>query len=80
MGLWHHNVLYWPILVSLSTFSFLSMLACALTLYSVMDCVLCYGSSTIYFNIVLYEWLLCCVGCLICVVITYKPFRQFVKM
>ena len=42
--MWAYGIivsLFWPILASLYAFSFPSMLACALTLYNVMDCILC---------------------------------------
>ena len=39
-----------------------------------------FNMFTIYVSIVLSAWLLWCVGCFICVLITYRQFRQSVKM
>ena len=66
-----------PSLASSSPFSFPSMLACARTLYNVLVCC---SNSTISCNMVLSAWLLCIVGCFICVLITYSPLSQFVNM
>ena len=46
----------------------------------VVGCVRLCNISTISASIVLSAWLLCCVGCFICVLITYKQLRQSVNM
>ena len=70
-----------PSLASVLASSFPVMLACALTLYSVVGWVICIRKLIISSKIVLSWWLLCSVGCFIWVFfITYRPLRQFVKI
>ena len=56
------------------------MLVCALTLYIVVGCVQLFSISTIDTSMVLLAWLLCWVGCFICVLITYRQLRRSVNM
>ena len=64
----------------MSARSFPSMLVCALTLYIVVGCERSFSIFTIVVNMVLSAWLLCCVGCFMCVLITYIQLRQSVNM
>ena len=56
------------------------MFMCAFTLYIVVGCVRFFSISTIDVSIVLSAWLLWWVGCFICVLRTYRQFRQYVNM
>ena len=81
--LWIYGIIvsfFFALLASLCAFSLPSMFVCTWTLYIVVGWILLGNISSISFNIILSRWLLCCVGCLICVLITYRPFRQSVNM
>ena len=60
--------------------SFPLMLVCALTLYIVVGCIWLLSISTKDASMVLSTWLLCWVGCFICVLITYRQWRQLVNV
>ena len=60
--------------------SFPTMFVWAFTLYSVVGCVRFFSISTIEVNMVLSAWLLWRVGCFICVLSTYRQFRQSVNI
>ena len=69
-----------PFFASMSACSFPSILICALTLWIVVVCVRFLSILTMSVSMVLSAWLLWCVGCFICVLITYRQLRQSVKM
>ena len=69
-----------PILASLSACSLPLMFVCALTLWSVVVCVRDCSILVIDSSIVLSGWLLCMVGCFVCVFRRYRTLRQSVKM
>lgn len=71
---------FMPCFASWSACSFPSMFVWAFILYSVMGCVRFCSISTIDVNIVLSAWLLWWVGCLMCVLSTYRQFRQYVNI
>ena len=60
-----------PCLASWSACLFPSMFVCAFTLYTVVGCVRFLSISIIDVSIVLSAWLLCWVGCFICVLSIY---------
>ena len=69
-----------PSFASLSACSLPLMFICALTLYIMVDCVRFFNILTIDASMVLSAWLFCWVGCLICVLSTYRQLRQSVNM
>ena len=69
-----------PLFASTSACSFPSMFVCALTLDIVVGCERFFNISTIDVSMVLSAWLLCWVGCFMCVLSTYMQFRQSVNM
>jgi hypothetical protein len=69
-----------PLFASRSACSFPSMFVCALTLDNVVSCVRFFSISTIEVSMDLSAWLLCWVGCFICVLSTYIQLRQSVNM
>ena len=62
-------------LADLFAYSLPSILASAWTLYNKMGRIHCCSNSTNLVIIVLSKWLLYDVGCLICVLMTYRPLR-----
>ena len=69
-----------PILASLSACSLPLMFVWALTLWSVVVCVRACNILAIDSSIFKSGWLLCKVGCFVCVFMRYKTLRQSVKI
>ena len=69
-----------PILANLFACSLPLMFVWALTLWSVVVCVRDCNILIIDSSIILSGWLLCRVGCFVCVFRRYKTLKQFVKM
>ena len=69
-----------PSFASLSACSLPSMLTCALTLYSVIGWERFWSNSIMEVSVTWSGWLLCSVGCLICVFSKYKTLRLSVNM
>ena len=69
-----------PCFASTSACSFPLMFIWALTLYIVVGCVRFFSISTMDVSIVLSAWLLCRLGCFICIFSTYRQFRQSVNI
>ena len=80
-GLEANLYVFWvPFFASVSACSFPIMLIWALTLYMVVVWVRFCSILVISLSMVLSAWLFYCVGCFICVLITYIQLRQSVKM
>ena len=69
-----------PILASLSACSLPLMFMWALTSWSVVVCVRDCNILVTDSSISLFGWLLCKVGCFVCVFMRYKTLRQSIKM
>ena len=69
-----------PSFATLFAFLLLSILVCACILFSNIGCICCCSISTISIKIILLRWLLYNVGCLIWILMTYRPLRQFENM